>query len=159
MPYHWSYDIIQCFWFKLLLKKTGLCQTDRFFFILLSDNSCINDTLIHRVGESYEETKYQHPISLSFIRDLRKDGFQSRLLSAHLASGLVRESEVRGGDDWRDWVSLWCMQSWYYLSPTTHHPPSLLVCCHNIIGRSCLKTNASSSSPPNWCQWSLQNFS
>ena len=39
-----------------------------------------------------------------------------------------------------------------------YHPPSLLVCCHNIIGWSCLKTNASSFSS-NWCQWSLQNFS
>ena len=41
---------------------------------------------------------------------------------------------------------------------TTTHPP-LLVCCHKIIGWSCLKTNAESSSPPNWCQWSAQNFS
>ena len=62
-------------------KKLGYAKTDRFFFILLSDNSCINDTLIHRVGESYEETKYQHPISLSFIRDLRNDIVQSRLLT------------------------------------------------------------------------------
>ena len=78
-----------------VLKKTGLCQTDRFFFILLSDNSCINDTLIHRVGESYEETKYQHPISLSFIRDLRNDIFQSGLLT-FLAGW--SESRVRGDD-------------------------------------------------------------
>ena len=46
----------------------------------------------------------------------------------------------------------------HHLPPTTYHPPSLLVCCHNIIGWSCLKTNASSFSS-NWCQWSLQNFS
>ena len=143
MADHWSYDIIWCYCLKLLLEELGYAKTDRFFFILLADNSCINDTLIRRIGSLTRKLNTNTQFLSVLLGVLERTLPTLEYISLYC-------NPVKTRSDWRYGVRGECE---VYI----HHPPSLPAGCHKIIGWSCLKTNAQSSST-NWCQWSSQFF-